>query len=214
MYLNYLTCQILGTLVPVLYEADGAKYVTNLTHNVHLIVNEVTTLAIYLMELLSVIIIVFTTVRAFIKLLRRKPYARVYLLHGQSIGLTFKLGSEILRTITVRNMDEIWQIFLLIVIKACMVLLIDWELKSATAHDSPKDAVSVPSKPKPKQQVLGANIFYKGTHFFDTGSMIRNAEDALKVASDDLQTVTQAADQTEDQADAAKPDPQTPSTDE
>ena len=95
-----------------------------------------------------------------------------------------------------------------------MVLLIDWELKSATAHDSPKDAVSVPSKPKPKQQVLGANIFYKGTHFFDTGSMIRNAEDALKVASDDLQTVTQAADQTEDQADAAKPDPQTPSTDE
>ena len=36
MYLNYLTCQILGTLVPVLYEADGAKYVTNPVSYTHL----------------------------------------------------------------------------------------------------------------------------------------------------------------------------------
>lgn len=183
-------------LLPILYEDAGAKYVTNLTHNVHLLVNEVASLAIYLMELLSALIIVFTTCRAFIKLLRKRPYARVYLLHGQSIGLTFKLGSEILRTITVRNMDEIWQIFMLIIIKACMVLLIDWELKSAAEHDDPNDPVSRPTKRKPRQPMAGANIFYKGTHFFDTGAMIKNAESALKTASADLQSL--------DAADAAK----------
>lgn len=187
--MNLLSNPYLGMILPVLFEEEGAQYVTQFTRNVHLLVNEVASLAIYLMELLSALIIVFTTVRAFIKLLRRRPYARVYLLHGQSIGLTFKLGSEILRTITVRNTDEIWQIFLLIVIKACMVLLIDWELKSASEHDDPNEAVAHPAPRKPKQSLLGTNIFYKGTHFFDTGSMIRNAENALKTASDDLQAL-------------------------
>ena len=57
-------------ILPVLFEEEGAQYVTQFTRNVHLLVNEVASLAIYLMELLSALIIVFTTVRAFIKLLR------------------------------------------------------------------------------------------------------------------------------------------------
>lgn len=180
--------QAMSHVSPILLEAEATEvYMSEFTHFVHLFVTDVATLAIYLMELLSALIIVFTTIRAFFKLLRRVPYARVYLLHGQSIGLTFKLGSEILRTITVRNMDEIWQIFLLIVIKACMVLLIDWELKSAAEHDDPDHPVAHPAKPKPRTPRTGTHIFYKGTQFFDTGTRIREAEAALKTAADDLQ---------------------------
>lgn len=92
------------------------------------IVSHVAEISVNFMELLSICIIVFTTFVAFFKLLRHEKSARVYLLHGQSIGLTFKLGSEILRTITVRNMDEIMQIAMLILIKAAMTWLIHWEL--------------------------------------------------------------------------------------
>ena len=85
--------------------------------------------AVNFMELLSIAIIVVTTAVAFWKLLRGESSARIYLLHGQSLGLSFKLGSEILRTITVRNMNEILEIGLLIVIKAAMTWLIHWELQ-------------------------------------------------------------------------------------
>ena len=91
-------------------------------------VHDIAGISIDIMELLSIGIILFTTVQAFVKLLKKDPNARIYLLHGQSIGLTFKLGSEILRTVTVRNMDEILQIAMLIVIKAAMTWLIHWEL--------------------------------------------------------------------------------------
>ena len=92
------------------------------------VVSHVAEISVNFMELLSICIIVFTTFVAFFKLLQHEKSARVYLLHGQSIGLTFKLGSEILRTITVRNMDEIMQIAMLILIKAAMTWLIHWEL--------------------------------------------------------------------------------------
>lgn len=96
-------------------------------------------LSIDFMELLSIGIIVYTTFFAFYKLLKKDPNARIYLLHGQSIGLTFKLGSEILRTVTVRNMDEILQIAMLIVIKPAMTWLIHWELSGIEQEQESKN---------------------------------------------------------------------------
>ena len=101
----------------------------------HHIVMNMAYISMYLLELLSISIIVFTTIVAFFKLFRHERYARVYLLHGQSLGLTFKLGAEILRTITATSLLDITEIFLLIVIKACMVVLIDRELRSADEND-------------------------------------------------------------------------------
>lgn len=98
---------------------------------VHHFVVDLASFSMYLLEALSIAIIVFTTVIAFIKLLKSERYARVYLLHGQSLGLTFKLGAEILRTITATSLYDLIEVFLLILIKACMVLLIERELKSS-----------------------------------------------------------------------------------
>lgn len=117
----------MSELSSILLQED---YMSNTTQFVHLFVMDVAKLSMYVLELLSVIIIVYSTFVAFYKLFKHQSYARVYLLHGQSIGLTFKLGSEILRTVVARNIDDIWEVALLIAIKAAMVLLIDWELKS------------------------------------------------------------------------------------
>lgn len=103
------------------------------------LVRNLAELSVNFMELLSIVIIVVTTFVAFFKLCKGESAAKVYLLHGQSIGLSFKLGSEILRTITVRNMNEIMEIAMLIVIKAAMTWLIHWELKDVDPDEKTED---------------------------------------------------------------------------
>lgn len=120
----------MSLLAPFMPEGD---YMSETTHFVHLFVIDVAKLSMYLLELLSVIIIVYSTFVAFYKLFKHQSYARVYLLHGQSVGLTFKLGAEILRTVVARDINDIWEVALLIAIKAAMVLLIEWELKGIEA---------------------------------------------------------------------------------
>ncbi|MCF0259498.1 MAG: DUF1622 domain-containing protein [Erysipelotrichaceae bacterium] len=129
--------------VPVmLSEEIGTGVLNNTAGHLHEFVIEIARISMYLLELISVIIIVYTTVVAFYKLIKKKPLARVYLLHGQSVGLSFKLGSEILRTVTARSIEDIWEVFLLIIIKALMVLLIEWELKGIEKPGATQDAIS------------------------------------------------------------------------
>lgn len=116
-------------LIPVL--ANEEHYMSATTKLLHEVTVDIAAVSMYILELLSIMLIVFSTVVAFVKLFRHDRYARIYLLHGQSIGLSFKLGAEILRTVTATSLLDITEVFLLIVIKACMVLLIERELKSA-----------------------------------------------------------------------------------
>lgn len=122
----------LYSIVPVMLKSE--HYMSDNTKFLHQLTLDVASWAMYALELLSIIIIVFTTVVAFCKLFRHERYARVYLLHGQSIGLSFKLGAEILRTVTATSLLDIFEVFLLIVIKACMVLLIERELRSTDSE--------------------------------------------------------------------------------
>ena len=102
--------------------------------NIHYFVETLAVLGIDLLELLSIIIVIVSSLLALYNLLKKGLKAKIYLLNGLSIGLTFKLGSEILRTITVHNMNEILQIAALIAIKCAMTLLINWELNDQK-HD-------------------------------------------------------------------------------
>jgi uncharacterized membrane protein len=105
-------------------------YMSASTEWLHMFVQDLAYFCINVMELISIFIIVLVTLIAFWKMMTHQPFARVYLLHGQSIGLTFKLGAEILRTIPARTIDDIWEIILLIVVKVMMGLLIEYELKT------------------------------------------------------------------------------------
>lgn len=117
---------------PALY----LEYASAPTHFMHLLVTDLANLFMYILELLSALLILYTTVVAFYKLFRHEPYAKVFLLHGQSIGLSFKLGAEILKTITAQNLTEIWEILLLIAIKGAMMVLIRWELRDVETPTS------------------------------------------------------------------------------
>lgn len=84
---------------------------------------------ILLFEYIGVGIIIWTSLVSFYKYVTRKPDVRIYLAKGLAMGLEFKLGSEILRTVIVREWKEIAIVAGIIGLRAALTFLIHWEIK-------------------------------------------------------------------------------------
>lgn len=87
-------------------------------------------LAILLFEYIGVGVITFSGIQGIVNYIRRLPDTRLKLARGLSMGLEFKLGSEILRTVVVRNFQEISIVAGIIVLRAALTFLIHWEIKN------------------------------------------------------------------------------------
>ena len=81
--------------------------------------------AIIIFEFIGVGIIIYSGLTSFLKFLRRSPDTKIYLAKGLAMGLEFKMGSEILRTVVVREWKEIG----IIALRAALTFLIHWEIK-------------------------------------------------------------------------------------
>ena len=86
-------------------------------------------LAILLFEFIGVGIIIVSGVCGFVRYVRKAPDTRIYLARGLAMGLEFKLGSEILSTVIVREWKEIAIVAGIIALRAALTLLIHWEMK-------------------------------------------------------------------------------------
>ena len=84
--------------------------------------------AILLFEFIGVGIIIFTGIRGFYLYLKRSA-TKLTLAKGLAMGLEFKLGSEILRTVVVREWTEIGTVAGIIALRAALTFLIHWEIK-------------------------------------------------------------------------------------
>ena len=91
----------------------------------HLIVEA----AILLFEFMGVAVLIAAGVRGIWNYLRRDPLTRLKLAKGMAMGLEFKLGSEILRTVIVRQWEEIGTVAGIIALRAALTFLIHWEIK-------------------------------------------------------------------------------------
>lgn len=87
-------------------------------------------LAMLLFEYIGVGVITFAGIQGFVNYVRRSPDTRLILAKGLAMGLEFKLGSEILRTVIVRNLQEIGVVAGIIVLRAALTFLIHWEIKN------------------------------------------------------------------------------------
>lgn len=90
--------------------------------------------AILLFEFMGVAVLIAAGVRGIWNYLRRDPLTRLKLAKGMAMGLEFKLGSEILRTVVVRQMSEIMIVGAIIVLRAALTFLIHWEIKNEEAE--------------------------------------------------------------------------------
>lgn len=85
---------------------------------------------ILLFEWIGVVILVVAGIVGVINYLRRDPATRLKLAQGLAMGLEFKLGGEILRTVIVLDMREITVVGAIILLRAALTFLIHWEIKN------------------------------------------------------------------------------------
>lgn len=88
-----------------------------------------------ILEVFGAFIIVFFAIYAFVDYLRNpltenNEPIRLSLAKRLALGLEFKLGAEILRTVVVRTMDEILVLTAIIVLRGIMNFIIHWEIKN------------------------------------------------------------------------------------
>ena len=99
------------------------------------ILENITNYSIILFEFVGIIVIIFAGIKGIIDLLKRNPKIKLNLAKGLALGLEFKLGSEILRTVLVRDLSEIVIVGAIILIRAALTILIHWEIKNEESHE-------------------------------------------------------------------------------
>lgn len=92
--------------------------------------------AIMLFEYVGVCVLVAAGIRGTYEYIKRNPLTRLNLAKGMAMGLEFKLGSEILRTVIVREYQEILTVGGIILLRAALTFLIHWEIKNEEIHTS------------------------------------------------------------------------------
>lgn len=85
--------------------------------------------AIHCFEFIGVAIIVAAGIKGFVQYVRKDPSVRLQLAQGMALGLEFKLGSEILRTVVVRELGEVALVAAIIAVRAALTFLIHWEIR-------------------------------------------------------------------------------------
>ena len=96
----------------------------------HETLNCVVDWAILLFELMGVLVIVVSGIQGILGYVTRNPLTRLNLAKGMAMGLEFKLGSEILRTVVVREFTEIFTVAGIILLRAALTFLIHWEIRN------------------------------------------------------------------------------------
>lgn len=90
---------------------------------------QIVEVAILLFEFIGVGIIIYSGLHGFHLYLKRSPETKLTLAKGLAMGLEFKMGSEILRTVIVRDWHEIGTVAGIIALRAALTFLIHWEIK-------------------------------------------------------------------------------------
>ena len=104
--------------------------------------------AILLIELVGVCVLLWAVVRAVIDLFKKRDLLRLHLAEGIALALEIKIGSELLRTVTVRELSELYILAAIVILRAAMTFLIHWEIKLERKHN---EIHQVPEKEAKKE---------------------------------------------------------------
>lgn len=93
------------------------------------ILEEIVSWSILLFEIIGVGVLIVAGIKGFVCYLKGNPDTRLILAKGMAMGLEFKLGSEILRTVVVREWSEVGFVAGIVALRAALTFLIHWEIK-------------------------------------------------------------------------------------
>lgn len=98
-------------------------------NNIELYLTYFVQIAVILLEIFGIAILVFTATKCFIQWIRRDSQIRLNLARGIALSLEFKMGSEVLRTVVVRQWEELGILGAVILLRGLLTFLIHWEIK-------------------------------------------------------------------------------------
>ncbi|MGI6199540.1 MAG: DUF1622 domain-containing protein [Christensenellales bacterium] len=108
---------------------------------IHNIFNQFVQYTIYGLEAMGVVVILIASVRAFCRYIRNlrnsksdSAITRLAFAKSLALGLEFKLGGEILRTVMVRDWQEIGIVAAIIALRALLNFIIHVEIKNMESH--------------------------------------------------------------------------------
>ena len=84
---------------------------------------------ILLIELAGTVVIVWSMFRGFVGFVRKDENTRIQLAQGIMLGLEFKIGSEVLRSVIVSTWDELGTLAAIILLRSLLTLLLHWEIE-------------------------------------------------------------------------------------
>ena len=94
----------------------------------HTLQGDIVNVLIILFEFMGIVVIGISGAQGILDYIKKEPKIRLHLAKGMALGLEFKLGSEILRTVIIRDMSEILLVGAIIVLRAALTFLIHWEI--------------------------------------------------------------------------------------
>lgn len=102
----------------------------------------VVTFMVHIIEIMGAAIIIWGALKSFFDMFSTHGIdVRLQLAQFMALGLEFKLGGEILRTVIVRDLSEIALVGAIIVLRSLLNFLIHWEIKHIK-HDNNDDSPS------------------------------------------------------------------------
>ena len=96
--------------------------------------------AILLIEFIGVAVLMISVIRGVIGLFRKRRHVRLELAEGIALALEFKMGGELLRTVSVREWNELLILGAIILLRAALTFLIHWEIGMETRKVGMPDA--------------------------------------------------------------------------
>ena len=114
------------------------------------LLRSVVDITILLFEIVGVFVIIISGVKGIIDYIKHNPSIRLNLATGMALGLEFKLGSEILRTVVVRDLSEIATVAAIIALRAALTFLIHWEIKVEKEDDEKREELELHKLEKTK----------------------------------------------------------------
>lgn len=83
---------------------------------------------ILLIELAGIAVIVISMVQGFMGYIRKQEQTRIQLAQGIMLGLEFKIGSEVLRSVIISGWTELGTLAAIILLRSLLTLLLHWEI--------------------------------------------------------------------------------------
>lgn len=84
---------------------------------------------ILFVEFIGVMVLIGAVIKGVVDILRKNKHMRLNLVEGIALSLGFKIGGELLRTVIVRSWDELLLLGAVILLRAALTFLIQWEIR-------------------------------------------------------------------------------------